>query len=74
MTHVEFRAAVITDEALANEFQKLKTEAPPMTLEEARARRRGIKELRRNAVKFIKGRTASRIAAQGQQACAAPQY
>jgi hypothetical protein len=59
-------AATITDEALAEEFYKLKTEAPPMSLQEARARRQSIKDLRRSAVSFLKSRTASRLSNQSR--------
>jgi hypothetical protein len=46
--------------------ERLKTEEPPMTLEEARQRRASIKEDRKKSIEFIRSRTNSRAAAMGR--------
>jgi hypothetical protein len=45
--------------------ERLKTEEPPMTLEQVRQRRASIKEDRKKSIEFIRSRTNSRAAAMG---------
>jgi hypothetical protein len=44
-------------------FERLKTEDPPLSLEQTRARRASIKEERKANIDFIRSRTSSRASA-----------
>lgn len=57
---------VMKEEEVAALGERLQTEPPPMSLQEARERRASIKEERKRSIEFIRRRTNSRAAANGR--------
>jgi hypothetical protein len=57
---------VITEDEVAALGERLQTDPPPMSLQEARERRASIKEGRKRSIDFIRSRTNSRAAASGR--------
>lgn len=53
--------AVTDTEDFPAAIERLKTEDPPLSLEQVRERRESNKELRRDSIRLIRSRTASRI-------------
>ncbi|KUJ13285.1 uncharacterized protein LY89DRAFT_687453 [Mollisia scopiformis] len=58
LTEAEIRATMMSDEDVANLRRKLVNDPPPMSLPEAKK-----KQIRKDCITFIRGRTTSRLAA-----------
>jgi hypothetical protein len=66
LTQAEINMGVITEDQAAALGERLLTDPPPMSLQEARERRASIKEERKKSIDFIRSRTNSRAAANGR--------
>jgi len=66
LTQAEINMGVITEDQVAALSERLQTDPPPMSLQEARERRASIKEERKRSIEFIRSRTNSRAAANGR--------
>jgi hypothetical protein len=55
--------AIMDAQDMAAAMERLKTEEPPASLDEARQRRASIKQQRRDSINLIRSRTASRASA-----------
>jgi hypothetical protein len=66
LTQAEINMGVITEDQVAALGERLQTDPPPMSLQEARERRASIKEERKRSIEFIRSRTNSRAAANGR--------
>jgi hypothetical protein len=58
--------AIMDAQDMAAAMERLKTEEPPASLDEARQRRASIKQQRRDSINLIRSRTASRASAMGR--------
>jgi len=66
MTSAEIAAEYASPQEVAQVAERLRTEGPPMSLDQARLRRASIKEERRASIEFIRHRTSSRAAQLGR--------
>jgi hypothetical protein len=66
LSAAELSTQLMGTEEFVKVAERLKTEEPPMTLEQARKRRASIKEDRKKSIEFIRSRTNSRAAAMGR--------
>jgi hypothetical protein len=66
LTQAEINMGIITEDQVAALGERLQTDPPPMSLQEARERRASIKEERKRSIEFIRSRTNSRAAANGR--------
>ncbi|KAF8852680.1 hypothetical protein BDZ45DRAFT_694892 [Acephala macrosclerotiorum] len=65
LTEAEMQAEVMKPADVEALGERLRTEDPPMSLDQVRARRASIKEERKRSIDFIRSRTSSRAAALG---------
>ncbi|EPE30638.1 hypothetical protein GLAREA_03605 [Glarea lozoyensis ATCC 20868] len=65
LSSAELSAQAMGADEFVKVAERLKTEEPPMTLEQVRQRRASIKEDRKKSIEFIRSRTNSRAAAMG---------
>jgi hypothetical protein len=66
LTQAEINMGVINEDEVAALSERLQSDPPPMSLQEARERRASIKEERKRSIDFIRSRTNSRAAAVGR--------
>ncbi|PVH83735.1 hypothetical protein DL98DRAFT_652197 [Cadophora sp. DSE1049] len=66
LTEAEIKSEVLNDTQVAAIATQLQTDAPPMSLEEARQRRESIKDERKKSIDFIRRRTMSRASVLGR--------
>jgi short subunit dehydrogenase-like uncharacterized protein len=65
LTEAEIAAEYITPHEITALKERLRTEEPPLSLDEARQSRANIKEERKASIDFIRSRTTSRAAQMG---------
>ncbi|KAG4418007.1 hypothetical protein IFR04_008827 [Cadophora malorum] len=66
LTEAEIKSEVLNDNQVAAIATQLQTDAPPLSLEQARQRRESIKDERKKSIDFIRHRTMSRASLLGR--------